>query len=781
MQFLNPALLAGALLFAVPLVIHLLNRQRHKKRPWAAMEFLLRAYQKQRNRLRNENLLLLLLRCLVPIVLALAIARPVLQAAAGLLGGSVVVHHVVLVDGSYSMGMRQDGGQSPFDKARTLVGRLLDGFEASTERNDKVTLVLAGTRPRFLARGDLALQTARNQWLQMQKPEDAGGDLGEALRQVVDAVEEANDPEVQVYVFSDQQQHALGAALQAPAGGDKPKPPTAPALPNPAAGAAATGDAAPPASDLADTLRDHVERLQKRPGTQVHWIDVGPFAGGKTGGSVDNVQLTDLRISQPAAVLRSAVEVVATIRNRGQAAQNVEVTLDVDGAEPMRKLVAGPAGGEGEADFQLSFREPGKRRVRASLTNDVLAADDERFLVVDVRERIRVLLVDGEASGDPLLAYRTVFQSVLDPDPTALPTFAVETVDTVALLGGQCTPKNHDVVVLADVERLNNRAAAALVEALQAGRGLFVAFGERTDADSFNLLLHESGAGPQPFRLLRALGAPAGSSTVRAPQIELPDHPLLREFEEAIYRDVLQAIPVWRWLGSSADSLHQDAAVVLRVTDAERSPLLVARPFGEGKAVFLTSPLASEFKADRWNRLDDPMVAFPLLHGLVKWLALPANDPFHVPVGGELVCSLPARPADVEVQRPERDGRPRAPLAEEPVALPGNRFRLPSLSDTPFAGFYVFDCKLEREAGKEALSLPFAVNVAVDEGELRYASHDELRQALALPRVLDALPQIVDVQQDGKQGELGPTLLLLTLLFVLGEAALARYVSVRRS
>ncbi|MGK0153980.1 MAG: hypothetical protein ACI9SE_000930, partial [Neolewinella sp.] len=59
MQFLNPALLAGALLFAVPLLIHLLNRQRHKRRPWAAMEFLMRAYQKQRNRLRRENLLLL--------------------------------------------------------------------------------------------------------------------------------------------------------------------------------------------------------------------------------------------------------------------------------------------------------------------------------------------------------------------------------------------------------------------------------------------------------------------------------------------------------------------------------------------------------------------------------------------------------------------------------------------------------------------------------------------------------------------------------------------------
>ena len=74
MQFLNPALLAGTLLFAVPLLIHLLNKQRHKRRPWAAMDFLLRAFQKQRNRLRNENLLLLLLRCLIPILLALAVA-----------------------------------------------------------------------------------------------------------------------------------------------------------------------------------------------------------------------------------------------------------------------------------------------------------------------------------------------------------------------------------------------------------------------------------------------------------------------------------------------------------------------------------------------------------------------------------------------------------------------------------------------------------------------------------------------------------------------------------
>ncbi len=755
MQFLNPALVAGTLLFAVPLIIHLLNRQRHKKRDWAAMEFLLRAWQKQRNRLRNENLLLLILRCLVPILLALAIARPVLQQAIGLLGGSGIVHHVVVIDGSYSMGLRQDGAPTPFERARALVGRLLEGWEHNPDRSDKVTLVLAGVRPRFLVRGDLDVGTARSQWLQLQKPEDGAAELSDALQQVADALEEAPDAAVRVYVLTDLQARSLGKAL------------------------AATEQA--PAPELADTARDLVERLQKRPGTEVHWIDTGPFASSRQGGVADNVQITGLHLGQPVTVLRTPVEVIATLKNRGQTTATCEVTLEIDGGEPVRKVVAVPPGGEGEADFQVAFREPGRRRVRASLQNDALAADDERFVTVDVRDRVRVLLVDGEAGGDPLQSYRYVWQAILDPDAVALPTFAVETVDTVALLGGQCVPKNHDVTVLADVERLNDRAAKLLIEALQAGRGVAVAYGERADAESYNLHLHGAGDGPQPFRLSAKMGGAQGTSVARAPHIAVPDHALFAQFEEEVYREVFQAIPVWRWLGVAAGSLHQDATVVARVTDADQTPLLVTRTFGEGKVVCLTSPVASEFKADRWNRLDDPMVAFPLLHGLVQWLALPALDPFLATVGAELSCSLPVRPENVEVQRPERDGRTKAPLAEEATPLPGGRFRLPPLADTAWAGFYVFDLVLDREAGKEPLSLPFAVNVDADEGDLRYVAHDEARTALGLPRILDGLPTVAQAAGDQDSSELGSTLLLLTLLLVLAEAALARFVSVRRS
>ena len=158
--------------------------------------------------------------------------------------------------------------------------------------------------------------------------------------------------------------------------------------------------------ELTDTMRDNVERLTARDGLQLHWIDCGPIAAGAlpagAGGLIDNVQITGLRLSDPAAVQKTPAEVIATLKNLGTTTANCEVTLEVDGGEPMRKLVEVPAGAEGEADFQLTFRTPGKRRVRAALVHDALAADDERFLTVDVRDRIRILLVDGKESSDPL-------------------------------------------------------------------------------------------------------------------------------------------------------------------------------------------------------------------------------------------------------------------------------------------------------------------------------------------------------------------------------------------
>ncbi|MGE3172773.1 MAG: BatA domain-containing protein [Planctomycetota bacterium] len=767
MQFLNPGLVAGALLFAVPLIIHLLNRQRHKRRDWAAMEFLLRAYQKTRNRLRNENLLLLLLRCLIPVALALALARPMLQSAAALLGQSGSVHHVVVLDQSYSMGFQQDGMPSPFERGRAMALRLIERLQDHPERNDKVTLVTAGVRPRFVVRDELNLGLAKAQWLDVQRPEDAAGDLLPALLQVAAAIEEAADPQVQVYVLSDLQRRSLGRALQDPG---------------------ATAAAGP---EFRDTLRDAVERLQKRDGTQVHWIDTGPLADQRQGGTVDNVQLTDVRLEQPIAIARVPVTVVAQLQNHGTRSASVQVTLEIDGGEPSRKVVVLDPGAEGEAEFTVTLRETGRRRLRLSLQRDGLEADDEWSRTLEVRDRVRVLVVDGAADDDPLKTYEYFYRGMLDPMSLGgagadaplgeLAMFEVTAADTLALLSGQQSPEAFDVTILADVDRLNERAADAIERALRSGKGLLVALGRRADPASYDLQLGLAGDGPMPFRLGRAAGGSAGSGVTRAPTIELPNHPTLREFEEEVYREILQAIPVHQWFTLAPDTLAEGAEVVLRLTDPDRSPLLVTGSYGEGRVAVLTSAPGSEYDGDRWNRLDDQFIVFPLLHGLVQWLALPAQDPFNVEVGTSLVCSVPARPTDLEVLLPERAGGRKQPLSQDARALPGGRYALPPFAGTTMGGFYVYEAQLDRDTGREPWSQPFAVHVDPAEGVLGYVAHADAQQALGLERIELSIPTDSDDAGDPSASELGPSLLWLTLLLVAGEAALARWVSGRRT
>src|SRR6059058_3606115 len=76
-SFVTPGFfIAGALLAALPIIIHILNRRRYKIVPWAAMEYLLAAMKKNRRRLKFEQWLLLATRCLVLGLLGLALARP---------------------------------------------------------------------------------------------------------------------------------------------------------------------------------------------------------------------------------------------------------------------------------------------------------------------------------------------------------------------------------------------------------------------------------------------------------------------------------------------------------------------------------------------------------------------------------------------------------------------------------------------------------------------------------------------------------------------------------
>ena len=80
-MFEMPMLLAGLAAAAIPIIIHLLHRQRTRPINWGAMMFLQESAVLQKRRRNIEHWLLLLLRVALLALLALALARYIFEIA----------------------------------------------------------------------------------------------------------------------------------------------------------------------------------------------------------------------------------------------------------------------------------------------------------------------------------------------------------------------------------------------------------------------------------------------------------------------------------------------------------------------------------------------------------------------------------------------------------------------------------------------------------------------------------------------------------------------------
>jgi hypothetical protein len=127
MTFVHGYLLAGLVVLGVPVLIHLLNRQKPQQMPFPAFRFLKLKRATNRRRMRLQNLLLLLARLLVLLLVIFALARPQLRGEKTPLSGTQPVLAVLIFDTSPSMDYTS-AGETRLDEARTRAKELLAQF-----------------------------------------------------------------------------------------------------------------------------------------------------------------------------------------------------------------------------------------------------------------------------------------------------------------------------------------------------------------------------------------------------------------------------------------------------------------------------------------------------------------------------------------------------------------------------------------------------------------------------------------------------------------------------
>lgn len=132
MTFTFPILLGGLALLAVPVLIHLILRQKPKTLKFPAFRFLLQKRKTNQRKLQLRHLLLLALRMLLLALICLALARPKLSSDLLELQTDRPVAIVMVFDTSYSMQYKTTGDRSRLDDARDKALALLDTLHADS-------------------------------------------------------------------------------------------------------------------------------------------------------------------------------------------------------------------------------------------------------------------------------------------------------------------------------------------------------------------------------------------------------------------------------------------------------------------------------------------------------------------------------------------------------------------------------------------------------------------------------------------------------------------------
>ncbi len=491
--FLMGSLLFGGLLASIPLIVHLLHRQKVIPLEWGAMQFLMETPLTVRRRQRIDHWLLMLVRMAILLLLVAMLARPLVPRKGVATAPPVDVG--IVIDHSLSMGRRAKGAPG----AGTLYEAGVNAAEAVAKilpPSASVSVVLAEHMPRVVTPTPVSVKASLTggpggAWgqvlaqLRQIKPGSTDANIPEAVRTAVELVGHGKNVRKMVIVCSDDQRsnwQVGNDAVWKLALGDRE-------------GLAAAAAAVVPVYSL-------------------------PLAVGTEG----NISLSAIHVDPGFLGVHRPAVVTATVSNTGGGeVAAVPLRLVVDGRLAGRQQVGPLAAGQSTtARFDYYFPEAGSHWVRVeSDAPDALAADNAVTAAVSVSPRLNVLVVDGRLTTGgnfPAAAYLTAAMQPVDPsiDPTVMVLPKVISVSDVS----KERFDNYAVVVLNDVPRLPAAELQRLAAYGQKGNGLWIILGPRTEASFLQQVLSKSALMPSDVaaKPATALGAQPASIEVKEPE-----------------------------------------------------------------------------------------------------------------------------------------------------------------------------------------------------------------------------------------------------------------------
>ncbi|MCH2202050.1 MAG: BatA domain-containing protein [Fuerstiella sp.] len=195
MTFLQPFLLFALPLIGLPVLIHLVNQNRHRTVHWGATMFLVQAKRMARGMARLRYLLILVSRMLAIAGLIFAISRPMTGGWLGLTAGGAPETTLVLLDRSVSMEAHDPSTRR--SKRETALQKLSELIQ-NTGRNTELVLFDSVSLTHRTVRSPADLLE-----LPQTGPSDTAADIPGLLQQATEYIDGNETGRTDVWICSD--------------------------------------------------------------------------------------------------------------------------------------------------------------------------------------------------------------------------------------------------------------------------------------------------------------------------------------------------------------------------------------------------------------------------------------------------------------------------------------------------------------------------------------------------------------------------------------------------
>jgi hypothetical protein len=398
MSFLTPLFLLGLAGLAVPVIIHLIQRERKNVVQFPSLMFLQRIpYQSvQRRRIRNWPLLLLRLAALALIVAAFArpfLRRPALAAAAG--SGAREV--VVLIDKSYSMGYGDRWARATA-AAREAIGRVGPRDRAS------VVFFSSGAEVALRSTPD---RSRLNAAVSTGKPGAGATRYGPALKLAGSIASESALPRRDVILISDFQRAGWQGA----------------------------------------------EGVRLPDGVNLTPVVIGDA-------DTSNLSVTPVSLQRSTFSDQDRVTVTGGVTNHGsKAVSNLEIRLEIDGHTVQTERVSVEPNRSGSVTFAPFTPAARNTRGTVRIATDALPLDNAFNFTVSPKESLRIIIAERPGASRDGSLYLSRALSLGETPPFEVATKSIDAVSTDDLQRASVVILNDAPVAQLTAERLGTFVA----------------------------------------------------------------------------------------------------------------------------------------------------------------------------------------------------------------------------------------------------------------------------------------------------------------------------------